>query len=81
MVDDVGGVVGLEDLAREGVGALRSGARVVEGGVPPLVRGVHVTAFRQQQVWKKSRVWGQETDLKKEKRKLVNRQQRQRPGN
>ena len=31
--------------------------------------------------WKKSRVWGQETDLKKEKRKLVNRQQRQRPGN
>ena len=53
VVDDVGGVVGLEDLAREGVGALRSGARVVEGGVPPLVRGVHVTAFRQEDIWKK----------------------------
>ena len=45
MVDDVGGVVGLEYLAGEGVGALGIGASVVEGGVAPLVRGVHVTAF------------------------------------
>ena len=45
MVDDVGGVVGLEYLAGEGVGALGIGASVVEGGVAPLVGGVHVTAF------------------------------------
>ena len=47
MVDDVGRVVGLEYLAGEGVGvgALGLGAGVVEGGVAPLVRGVHVTAF------------------------------------
>ena len=55
VVDDVGGAVGLEDLAREGVGALRSGASVVEGRVAPLVRGVHVTAFRQEDFWKKAR--------------------------
>ena len=54
VVDDVGGAVGLEDLAREGVGALRSGASVVEGRVAPLVRGVHVTAFRQEDFWKKA---------------------------
>ena len=56
MVDDVGRVARLEYLAREGVGALGLGAGVVEGRVAPLVGGVHVTAFRQQQVWKKSRV-------------------------
>ena len=56
VVDDVGGGARLEYLAREGVGALGLGACVVEGRVAPLVGGLHVTAFRQQQVWKKSRV-------------------------
>ena len=56
MVDDVGRVARLEDLAREGVCALGLGAGVVEGRVAPLVGGVHLTAFGQQEVWKKSRV-------------------------
>ena len=53
MVDDVGRVARLEYLAREGVGALGLGAGVVEGRVAPLVGGVHVTAFRQEDIWKK----------------------------